>query len=170
MKKILVLTLSLILVFTLAGCKEDEVEANIEKKLDIVYDEFSNVEFGNNFVGLLYKEYNNFFAGFYYDSYPSHVVCVTEDAPIELIEFATEYGENIVLVKNSYNNLLGLYRLVLENSFSDMSLIPNQVYVDYEKNVLIIATTELSYFEEYYTQYIEIGMIEVIYTTGGQYR
>lgn len=161
--------------------ESEEYELNYENMIDegvnnITYEEFcekTDEIFERLYDDLIpsptkyiYDNYNNNFAGMYYDNESSQIVTVISNPiSIELREFLDNNSFTYLVVENSLNDLLEVYKIIGYDMISNpaFSGISIDIYSNKVRLRITSDTTDLSRFQDYIDdETLEVFIVEPI--------
>lgn len=102
---------------------------------ELNYERFDDGNFPNDYIKLIYEEYNIFFSGYFIDENNNYIVCLTENIPSEITDILTNEGIQFIKVTYSYSQLKEVYKIISLNikeyNFISVSLnfISNKVEI-----------------------------------------
>ena len=135
----------------------------IERHLLLVEDytvenKYLKEEVLNSDVEFVFTEYNLYFGGAYYEN-DVVVICITIDAPDDLVNYLESHNRPFVYVNFNYSELLILYQIVVRNS-KDMEDVFG-VAIDEKNNKVVIYASNLDGIINVYQKYIDEKILEV---------
>jgi len=140
----------------------------LENRLVQIEDEYDDIEFHNDFIKEVYTQYNIYFAGYYYQG-DILILCLTEDAPPELIQRSSSFNQEVKIVEHNYNELLAIYRLVGNDRANVSNGDSMTIYIDIKENIVVVGTSKVDTYSEIYTVYISEGLLKIVKTNEGSY-
>ncbi|MGD9679391.1 MAG: hypothetical protein AB7V16_13705 [Vulcanibacillus sp.] len=119
--------------------------------------------FPNQSYKYVYTHYNNNFAGYYRED-GSQYLCITNDSPLELIDYLENNYIQYKLVNNSFSDLYLLYQMILNR----MIEIPSQysLEIDIKSNSVQIGVPDLNFDTSEIQNYLDNHMITLVEKTG----
>jgi hypothetical protein len=154
-----ILILSLILGFGTSIYDVYKLERQILSVEDYtVENKYLKEEVLNSDVEFVFTEYNLYFGGAYYEN-DVVIICITDDAPDDLVDYLVTRNRPFEYVKYNYSEILILYQIVVRNS-KDMEEIFG-VAINEKTNKVVIYTSNMSDVTNVYQRYIDENALEV---------
>jgi len=163
----IVTTLLVIMIFVSSIISTVSIENRLRYDLEL----FQSLELthrpyqtnSNSSANYTYRNYREYYAGVYYDFSNDNVVLhVKETAPTALVEYLERNVPEYSFVKYSYLELELLEQIIFSNYLLEQNEIVD-VDIDVKSNKVIIRTSNVSFYEEHFKEYIDIEMLSVVY-------
>jgi len=154
-----ILILSLFLGFSISIYDVYKLERQILSVENYtVENKYLKEEVLNSDVEFVFTEYNLYFGGAYYEN-DVVIICITDDAPDDLVDYLVTHNRPFEYVKHNYSEILILYQIVVRNS-KDMEEIFG-VAINEKTNKVVIYTSNMSDVTNVYQRYIDENVLEV---------
>lgn len=162
---IILVGLASVSLTTITYVKEDELKDRIRilETSDIrTYDCVGNGNSGH--VAYTCQHYNIYYAGYFFNGNGETELNIKKEAPEELITYLDSSG--IVYHEVGYSIVeleLLMQKLVFDLSLNiDTTKMYGLMY-DIENNSVELGTTEVAYYVSAYQDYVDLGMLKVVY-------
>jgi len=112
----------------------------------------SNIEY-------VFTQYQLVFGGSYFD-HDRITICITDDAPQDLVDYLVDNSIPFEYVERSYSELLSLMQMIIRDSTNIEGMVG--VGIDEKMNSVVIHTNDPDRIPDSYQNYLADGVIQVV--------